>query len=326
MKPKPLDNGIYELDMLKTKLDALLDQSRQYMAMSKSENTSVAYNSDFNHFRKWCEYHGLPFLPTTDEAYVMYLTDLAAAGFKVSTIKRRMTSISQAHQLKEYPSPNTIYVKTVWSGIRKMHGSAENGKKPITITLLKEMLLQVPNGKMIGYRDKSLLLMGFSGAFRRSELTNLDVEDVSVTPEGLIVRIKKSKTDQEGKGQTIGIPYGNNASTCPVRAYLSWIKQANIIKGPIFRSVNKHSQVSESRLSTKGVALIIKKYASAIGLDDFDYSGHSLRSGFATTAAMLGKSERAIKDQTRHTSDAMLRKYIRMGSIFTENAATNIGL
>ncbi|MGV2967169.1 site-specific integrase [Paenibacillus sp. AGC30] len=307
-------------------LELLLEQSKHYMSKAKADNTVISYKSDWAHFKSWCIKYEQPYLPTTDEAYGSYLTSLAASGYKVSTIQRRISSISRAHIMKKLESPNTIHIKTIWSGIKRIHGSAEVGKNPITVNTLKEILQHVPENRMIGYRDRALLLIGFSGAYRRSELVNFDVKDIRTTPEGMIMRIAKSKTDQEGKGEFIGIPYGSRLETCPVRSYNEWIKQSGITDGAIFRPVNKHSHVSEKRLSDKAVALIIKKYVAAVGLDPALYAGHSIRSGFATSAAMLGKSERSIKEQTRHASDAMVRRYIRMGSLFTENAAQNIGL
>lgn len=317
---------IIQRDDAQLGLQHLLEQSKHYMSQSKAENTVKSYQSNWRHFKSWCIQHELPYLPTTDEAYGYYLTSLASSGYKVSTIQRKISSISQAHIMKKHESPNTIHIKTIWSGIKRIHGSAEVGKNPITVATLKEMLNQIPTNKMIGYRDKALLLIGFSGAFRRSELVGLDIRDARITAEGLILQVRKSKTDQEGKGQLIGIPYGSSMETCPVRSYSQWIEKSGLNQGAIFRSINKHGHISEKRLSDKAVALIIKKYIEAIGLDPSLYAGHSIRSGFATTAAMLGKSERAIKDQTRHSSDAMVRRYIRMGSLFTENAAQNIGL
>lgn len=306
-------------------LHTLLKQTQDYVNNSKSENTLKSYRSDWRHFVEWCEKYNLPSRPTDEETYALYLSSLALEGKKASTIQRRISAITQAHTLVGFDSPTTTRVKTVWAGIRRMHGTVETGKLPITVDTLKEMLNVMPD-KLIGVRDRALLLIGFSGAFRRSELVNLDVGDIEISREGLTIKIRKSKTDQEGKGEVIGIPYGLKEETCPVRAYLSWLETSNIQTGPIFRSINRHGHLSDKRLSDRSVALIVKRYIELIGLDEAKYAGHSLRSGLATTAAMLGKSERAIMNQTRHRSEAMVRKYIRMGSLFSENAASNIGL
>src|SRR3954451_15074406 len=187
---------------------------------------------------------------------------------------------------------------------------------------------------MIGIRDRALLLLGFAGAFRRSELVGLDVDAADATRAGHIeigragitVRLMRSKTDQEGQGQAIGIPFGAKPATCPVRAVQAWIKAAGIQSGPLFRSVNRHGQVSAERLSDKGVALVVKRCAEAAGLDPRVFAGHSLRAGLATSAAMAGVEERVIMSQTRHPSTTMVRRYIREGSLFRENAAGKVGL
>ncbi|WP_240416739.1 site-specific integrase [Paenibacillus periandrae] len=302
-----------------------MEQAKKYVTNSKAENTLKSYRSDWKHFKDWCKKFQLPDLPTNDDTYALYLSNLAFEGFKASTIQRRMSAISQAHTLAGHESPSTTRIKTVWAGIRRLHGTAETGKHPILIDTLKQMISEVSD-KHIGVRDRALLLIGFVGGFRRSELVNLDIDDVSLSKEGLIVRIRKSKTDQEGRGELIGLPYGSNENTCPVKSYLSWTSSANITSGPIFRPINRHNQILDKRLSGRAVALIVKRYAEAIGLDETLYAGHSLRSGIATTLAMLGKSERSIMRHTRHKSEAMVRRYIRTGSLFSENVVDNIGL
>jgi integrase len=179
---------------------------------------------------------------------------------------------------------------------------------------------------LLGKRDRAFLLLGFAGAFRRSELVSLDVADVETNREGIVVTLKRSKTDQEGQGRRVGIPYGSNAVTCPVRALNEWLEASAITAGALFRSVNRHGQLRSERLSDKAVALVVKRSAEAAGLDASQYAGHSLRSGLATSAAQAGVSERAIMAQTGHKSLNMVRRYIREGSLFRENAAAKIGL
>ncbi len=187
------------------------------------------------------------------------------------------------------------------------------------------MISRLPNS-LLGVRDRALLLVGFSGAFRRSELVALDVADVAVTRDGLVVTIRRSKTDQEGEGRKIGIPYGSNPATCPVRALQDWLAQCGFTEGPLYRPIDRFGKVASMRLSAAAVADIVKRYAAAVGLKASDFAGHSLRSGLATSAAMGGASERSIMAQTRHRSVATVRRYIRDGSLFRENAVAVVGL
>jgi len=180
--------------------------------------------------------------------------------------------------------------------------------------------------RLLGLRDRALLLLGFSGAFRRSELVALDVEDLEFTGDGLVVTQRRGKTDQEGVGRKIGIPFGGNPDTCPVRAVRKWLDAAAVMSGPVFRSVNRHGHVQPGRLSDKAVAIVVKRHAPAAGLDPLRYAGHSLRAGLATAAAAAGASERSIMNQTGHRSVPMVRKYIRDGQLFRENAAATVGL
>lgn len=306
-------------------LDELMEQANTYIKSSKASNTVKGYRSDWEDFANWCTSLQRETLPATEETFALYIANLASNGYKASTIERRISSVSQAHQAAGYNSPTSYKIKQVMAGVRRLHGSKQKGKNPILVDHLKKMALEYPD-TLAGYRDSALLLIGFSGAFRRSELVSLDVEHVERDAKGLIIHLEKSKVDQEGKGDQIGIPYGSYAETCPVLAYDSWVKKAAITSGALFRPINRHGHVSAKRLSDQSVALIVKRYAGAIGLVKDDYAGHSLRSGLATSAAMAGKGERTIMKQTRHSSEAMLRKYIRMGTLFSENAASNIGL
>jgi integrase len=187
------------------------------------------------------------------------------------------------------------------------------------------MLEALPNTR-VGLRDRALLLLGFAGAFRRSELVGLDVADLEFARAGVIVTLRKSKTDQEGRSRRLGIPFGSSEQTCPVRSVQAWLEAARISEGPVFRSLDRFQQVQGARLSDKAVALIIKRRAKAVGLDPARYAGHSLRAGLATSAAAAGASERVIMSQTGHRSADMVRRYIRDGSLFTSNPAGMVGL
>src|ERR671937_304071 len=241
---------------------------------------------------------------------------LADAGLKAATIARRLVVISQAHKAADLPSPTTSsLVRRTHAGIRRAIGTAQVAKAPAVVEDLKRMLDSLPATR-VGLRDRALLLLGFAGAFRRAELVALDVADLEFTRAGLIVTLRKSKTDQEGKSRRLGIPFGSSEQTCPVRSLQAWLEAARISDGPCFRSLDRFQRVQPQRLSDKAVALIVKRRAKAVGLDPARYAGHSLRAGLATSAAAAGASERVIMSQTGHRSADMVRRYIREGSLF----------
>jgi len=256
----------------------------------------------------------------------LYLTALIGASRKTSTLQRRISAISQAHQAAGAENPTrAAEVKTVMAGIRRTHGTAQEGKAPAVIDDIRLMVHQLPSS-LLGDRDRALLLVGFAGAFRRSELVSLDVSEVDLTRDGAIITLRRSKTDQEGQGRKVGIPYGSRPETCPVRALERWLEVSGITHGALYRPINRHGHLQPGRLSDKAVALVVKRYAEAAGLDPARYAGHSLRAGLATSAAAAGASERAIMAQTGHRSVNMVRRYIRDGSLFRENAAAAVGL
>jgi len=302
--------------------------AQEYMQAAKAENTVRAYRSDWRHFSEWCAEKGFQALPATPEAVGLYISYLAKTeGLKASTIQRRLSAISQAHQAAGYESPTKhSAVRTVWAGVRRKHGTKQEGKAPVVVEMLRAMIRTCPPGTMLGLRDRALLLLGFAGAFRRSELVSLNVEDVEFTIEGLKVHLRRSKTDQEGEGIVKGIPFGSDPATCPVRALQAWLEASGITAGPLFRPVNRHGQVGARRLSDKAVALVVKRCAAAAGYDPKRFAGHSLRAGLITAAHLAGKSERSIMKQSGHRSVHILRKYIREASVFQDNAAVGIGL
>ncbi|KEO81260.1 site-specific integrase [Tumebacillus flagellatus] len=307
-------------------LDDLQQATLTYINKSKADNTKNAYQNDWNQFAAWCEHHGLQPLPAEPRTVALYLTHEAQSGRKASTIQRRISSISQAHQAKGYDSPTlNALVRSTWAGIKNTHGTAQEGKKPLLIEHVRAIAEALPDS-LLGVRDRALLLTDFAGAFRRSELVNIDMKDVEFTTDGVVISLRRSKTDQEGSGERIGIPYGSTPLTCPVRALRAWLDQAGITEGAVFRSVNRHGQVQAKGLSDKAVALIVKRAVELIGLNPDEYSGHSTRSGLATSAAKAGVSERVIMKQTRHKSTQTVRKYIKEGELFAENAAARVGL
>ena len=303
----------------------LADQARDYARAPKAANTLRAYRADWRHFAAWCERHGRSALPAAPETVALYLAELGGQR-KTATIGRRLTAIAQAHKAADHGTPTTqATVKAVWAGIRRTHGTAQEGKAPALTEDVRRMVTALPD-KLLGTRDRALLLVGFAGAFRRSELVALDVADVAETGDGLVVTLRRSKTDQEGAGRRIGIPYGSNPLTCPVRALRAWLELTTIAAGPLFRAVDRHGRLGPGRLSDKAVALVVKRAAAAAGLDPSRYAGHSLRAGLATAAAAANVPERVIALQTGHRSTKILRRYIRAGSLLRENAAASAGL
>jgi site-specific recombinase XerD len=303
----------------------LADRVNDFISQSKAVNTVRAYRADWADFESWCQSHGQISLPAASETVALYLTDLATTH-KPATLTRRMSAISQAHQIVGFESPTgSAKVRLVMAGIRRARGTAQAAKAPVLVDDLKRMVRQLPDG-LLGVRDRALLLIGFCGAFRRSELVALEVTDAAFTRDGLVLTIRRSKTDQEGEGRKIGIPYASHAETCPIRSLQDWLEKSGITEGPIFRPIDRHGRMASIRLSPAAVGEIVKKYASAVGRNASDFAGHSLRSGLATSAAIAGASERSIMNQTGHRSVNMVRRYIRDGSLFRENAVAVVGL
>ena len=306
-------------------LSRIEDQARHFVAHSKASNTVKAYRSDWDDFTGWCGSHSLASFPATSEAVALYLSDLSTTH-KASTLTRRISAISQAHQIAGFETPTkSAKVRLVMAGIRRTKGTAADAKTPVMIDDLKRMIARLPEG-LLGIRDRALLLIGFTGGFRRSELIGLDRDAVEITRDGLVATIRRSKTDQDGEGRKIGLPFGSNPATCPVRSFQEWLDASGITEGPLFRPITRHGKMASQRLSSKAVARIVKRYVKGIGLDASHFAGHSLRSGLATSAAMAGASERAIMNQTGHRSLTTVRRYIRDGSLFRENAAAVLGL
>jgi site-specific recombinase XerD len=285
-----------------------------------------AYAADWRDFTAWCSGRGRQALPATDETVALYLADLAGRGAKASTLARRLVAISQAHKTVDLPSPTTSsVVRRVHAGIRRAHGTAQLGKAPALVGDIRKMVQAQPDS-LRGLRDRALLLLGFAGAFRRSELVGLNVEDLELSRIGLVVTLRHSKTDQEARGRRVGVPYGSSEATCPVRSIQAWLQAAYIEHGSIFRPIDRFGRVQAGRLSDKAVARLVKQHAEAIGLDPTRYAGHSLRAGLATSAAAAGASDRTIMRQTGHRSSEMVSRYIREGSLFRDNAAALVGL
>jgi integrase len=266
-------------------------------------------------------------LPASAETVALYLTSLAATH-KPATMTRRLTAITKAHQIAGHASPATMQqpaVSETLKGIRRTLGTAQKVKAPLLTADIRRMVNALPDS-LAGCRDRALLLLGFAGGFRRSELAALDVEDVQATEDGLVVKLRRSKTDPEGKGRDVGIPYGSKPSTCPVRALNAWKQASGISEGSLFRGVDRHGQLGTIRLHKDSIGLIVKRAAETAGLDPAKYAGHSLRAGMVTQGYMNGAGELALMRQTGHRSLEMIRRYIRDGSLFRENAGGKLGL
>ncbi|TVY01481.1 site-specific integrase [Paenibacillus cremeus] len=300
-------------------------EAKEHLLNSKAENTKRAYTSDWSHFEKWCYSHSLESLPADPQTLAYYITSLGKEK-KASTIKRRMAAISQRHKTKGYPSPcKTPLVKGVWEGLQRKIGVEEKGKEALWLHELREVIEALPKDKLIGIRNRALLVIGWVGAFRRSELVGINIEDISITRDGIIIHLNRSKTDQKGEGQDVALPFASNPLTCPVRSFEDWITASRLKDGPLFRRMDRHGNIME-RLTPPAVRMVVKNSCEAVGLDPQRYSAHSLRSGFCSQAARAGKAEHQIMKQTRHKRSDSLQRYIKKASLFDDNAASGIGL
>ena len=299
------------MDELITDVKSLEIETLNNLKNSKADNTLKAYQSDFRDFTAFCVKNGFSSMPTQPKILALYITHLSKS-YKFSTLKRRIASISVIHKLKgHYLDVKHPIIMENLHGIKRTLGSRQKAKKPLLINDLK-LIIKVIDKKNI--RDKALILIGFAGGFRRSELVNIDYEDIEFVPEGIKILIKRSKTDQSGEGAIKAIPYFDNQEFCPVLALKKYIDEK-------FENKN-NAKIFE--ISDKSVALIIKKYAEKAGLDASRYAGHSLRSGFATTAAEFGAEERNIMAMTVHKTTQMVRRYIQEANLFKNNALNKI--
>lgn len=294
--------------------EALTEPIRHLLSNSLSQSSKRAYAADLNHLR--ASGRNIPCLPHTLAEYLAGL----AATHAVSTIQRRLAAIAKAHRAFGYDDPcKTEIVRATMSGIRRTKGMAQREARALKRDDLFAALERMGE-RPIDIRDRALLLIGFAGAFRRSELVGFDFGDVEHVGRGVVLHLRRSKTDQTGQGRKIAIPHGRTR-WCPVRHLTDWLAHAGIEQGPLFRSIDRHGHIAPDRLSGDAVAVIVKRRVEAAGFDPATYSGHSLRAGLATSAAMAGASSWKIRQQTGHKSDAMLARYIRDGDMFTDNAA-----
>ena len=313
-----------------TDVKTLQQETLLNLKSSKAKNTVRAYKSDFNDFGLFCAKNGFKSLPTEPKIVSLYLTYLSTKDSKMSTLKRRLVSIGVIHKLKGHylDTKHPSIIENIM-GIKRRKGSVQKGKKPILISNLKEIINVIDKQKIEKIkklRDRSIILIGFSGGFRRNEIVSLNYEDLDFVKEGLKITLRRSKTDQFGEGSLKGLPYFDNPEYCPVVSIQNWLNLSEINSGPLFRRFTKGSKLSEKRLTDQTVALLIKEYLELTGIDSKNYSGHSLRSGFATSAAEAGAEERSIMAMTGHKSTEMVRRYIKEVNLFKNNALNKIKL
>jgi len=299
--------------------------AEEFLRAAKSPATIRAYRSDWADFSAWCSSHSLGALPAAPETVALYLSDLAAT-LRPSTLARRLASISVAHKSAVYPSPTgAAVVRETLKGIRRTLGAAQVEKAAVRVSHLRQVIPDLP-ATLQGRRDRALILVGYAGAFRRSELVSLDRADVIFSVEGARVTLRRSKTDQEAQGSVKAIAYGSHKDTCPVRALQDWLNAAGIVEGPIFRPINRHGQVGAGRLSGKAVSLVIKRLAARFGLEAAEVGGHSLRAGLITDLYSRGTAEQVIMGVSGHRSRNVLGRYRREADVFSFNQVAAVGL
>ena len=320
------------MNELITDIRALHEETLNNLKNSKANNTIRAYKSDFKDFGGFCAKNGLKSLPTEPKIVSLYMTYLSTKDAKMSTLRRRLVSIGVIHRLKGHylDTKHPIIIENLM-GIKRKKGSYQKGKKPILINHLKLIINAIDNDTtdetgIRKLRDKTIILLGFAGGFRRIELISIDYEDLEFVAEGVKIFIRKSKTDQFGEGMIKGLPYFTNQQYCPVWHLKKWLEISEIKSGPIFRRFFKGLNLGKNRLTDQSVALFLKKYLSNAGIENQNYSGHSLRSGFATVSAEAGADERSIMAMTGHKTTQMVRRYIKEANLFKNNALNKIKL
>lgn len=321
-------------------VEAIEARTADYAARAHAAHTRRAYRADWAHFAAWCTAYGAAPLPADPRLVARYLS--AHAGqLKVVTLQRRLSAIQHVHRQAGLDfDARQRDLREVWRGIRRTHGTASRGKAPTVTEELRLLLATCDPARLLGLRDRALLLLGFAGCFRRGELVALDVAHVAKHRDGLVLAVDRSKTDQEGEGSEKGVPYGAHPETCPVRALEDWLAAAGVREGPLFRAVSRHGRVGADRLSDKTVARVVKRavdaarqralafgnLALAATFDPARYAGHSLRAGFITSAAAAGVPTLDIMRQSQHRREETLRKYVRHATVFRQNAAAKVGL
>ncbi len=315
------------MNELLTDIKKLHEETLENLKSSKANNTLRAYKSDFKDFAAFCAKHGFNSIPTEPKVVSLYITHLSANS-KISTLRRRLVSIGVVHKLKGHylDTKHPVIIENLL-GIKRKKGIIQNGKKPILINHLKQIINVIDEQKIEKIkklRNRTLILIGFGGGFRRTELISINYEDLDFVEEGVKIILRRSKTDQFGEGLIKGLPYFANTKYCPVTSLKNWLILSKIKTGPIFRRFTKGSVLSSYRLTDQSVVLIIKDCLKLAGIENENFSGHSLRSGFATVAAESGADERSIMAMTGHKTTQMVRRYIKEANLFKNNALNKI--
>jgi site-specific recombinase XerD len=314
------------LPRIETGSPSLTAEALAYVEKSKAAATRRAYLTDQNRFEAWCSARALGSRPAAAETVANFLSWMACSGFRVATIERNLVAISVAHRQVGFESPRRhALVRNVLRGIRRTLGVAPKNKRAVVASDLRGMLAATAAG-LKGARDRALLSVAFAGALRRSEVVALNVADLEFTTEGVLISVRQSKTDQEGAGEIVAVPFGTLPETCPVQLLRTWMGAARVDGGPLFRAIDRHGNLADSRLSGKAVATVTKELAAMTGIEPRSVGAHSLRAGLITSAVGSGKPEHVVMKHTRHKSVNAFRSYIRDASPFAANAAAGIGL
>jgi site-specific recombinase XerD len=312
-----------------TGLEDLIQKANDLIRAAKAPSTRKAYQTDFRIYDSWCTDHGLTSLPSAPETIALYIASCVVAHLAPATIARRLASISKAHQAAGFEnspaSTEHFVVGEVLKGARRTLGVAQKCKDPLLLHDILRLLAACPKN-LLGLRDRALILIGFAGAFRRSELCAMTGSDLNFSDSGLVINVRRSKADQEQAGDKVAIPFGEHEETCPIKALREWLAKANVTSGAAFRAVDRYNNVTAYGLHRDSIAEIFKTAAKRAGINATNIAGHSVRAGMATQAALNGSSERAIAKTTRHRSRRELRRYIRPGELFRENASASLGL
>jgi integrase len=307
--------------------DPVAERARAYAQAAKAPATRRAYRADWADFSAWCAGRGVAALPATPKTVGLYLA-ARAGSHRPATLARRLSAIAKAHQAQGLRSPASLehpQVGETLKGIRRVHGTAQRQKRALRTADLLQVLAHLDAG-LLGVRDRALLLVGFAGALRRAELAALTYEDLAWEPEGVVVTLRYSKTDQEGKGRKVVLPRGGHAASCPVGALKVWLTAAGITTGPLFRAVDRHGRVRPAGLHRDSVGAILKRALARAGFTAAEFGGHSLRAGFATQAASNGATVFDIMRQTGHTSVESVARYVREAQLFRDAPASKLGL
>ena len=311
--------------------DPLAMRARAYVQAAKAPSTLRAYRSDWRDFERWCAGRGAVSMPAVPETVALYLAALAE-DHRPATLGRRLTSIAKAHEAAGFPSPATVKhaaVGETLKGIRRVHGTAQVGKAPLVTADMQKVVAHTTE-RLLELRDRALLLVGYCGGVRRSELAALRAADLKWSEEGVALTLRRSKTDQQGQGRQVAIPRGAHPDTCPVRALEKWMLEAGIGRDAgavtVFRAVDRHGNVQPGALHPNSVGEIVKQAVERAGYEPETYAGHSLRAGFCTQAARSGASAFDIMRQTGHKSVTIVSRYIREAQLFRDSPASKLGL